>query len=139
MNDPTMPCRSASPGRLATGASLGTLKPSAEVLEDVALLLHQGALEAWAIADREGITSDLHYLGLGVYLAQGNAVALLPPDHAMSPSYPLIGPPAQTHPGHLVRSAETRLRSIVPDALPGLSSLVLEVCDLAREFADHGY
>jgi len=134
-----MPSSSASPGRLATGASLDTLEPSVEVLEDVALLLLQGALEAWAIADREGITSDLHYLGLGVYLAQGNAAALLPPDHAMSHGYPLIGPLAQTHPGHLVRSAETRLRSIVPDALPGLSFLVLEVCDLAREFAEHGY
>ena len=116
--------------------SEGGMPSMACVLEDVVLLLHRAALASWEIGDREGITSEMHYLGLGVYLAQGNAAALLPEDHVMSQSWPPVGPPAQTDPGLLVASAETRLRTLDPGALAGLSDLVLEMCDLVREFRE---
>ena len=114
-----------------------TMLDVVQALEDVALLLHQAALAAWEIGDREGITSELHYLGLGVYLAQGNAVALLPTDHVMSQSWPPPAPPGETDPARIVRSAESRLRMIPAEAVDGLSDLVLEVCDLVREFGEH--
>lgn len=109
---------------------------AAAVLEDVTLLLHQAALASWEIGDREGVTSEFHYLGLGVYLAQGNAALLLPDDHVMSQSWPPVGPPAQNDPAALIASAETRLRDLDPTVVAGLSDLVLEVCDLVREFRD---
>lgn len=108
----------------------------AAALEDVTLLLHRAALASWEIGDRAGVTSEFHYLGLGVYLAQGNAALLLPVEHVMSQSWPPVRPPAQTDPAALVASAETRLRDLDPAVVPGLSDLVLEVCDLVREFRD---
>jgi hypothetical protein len=122
--------------RVDASAWASTLGPGQD-LEDVALLLHQASLAAWEIGDREGLISEMHYLGLGVYLAQGNTVALLPADHVMSQSWPPVGPPAENDPGRLVDSVEKRLRALRSDAAPGLSDLVLEVCDLAREFREH--
>ena len=133
MNTPTT---ARDPGE--GGSRPGTPNPSVQVLEDVALLLHQAALDAWAIADRDGITSGMHHLALGAYLALGNAVALLPSAHEMSQDYPPTAPPAEFDPGRLVRSAETRLHAIAPDTVPGLSALIVEVCDLLRECRDHG-
>lgn len=152
MNTPTTPT-GPEPGHSSSSTSLSAtdgaprrgvgalvdIAPTARLvqdLEDVALLLHQAALAAWEIGDREGLTSEMHYLGLGVYLAQGNTVALLPADHVMSQSWPPVGPPAENDPARLVGSAETRLRALSPNATTGLSDLVLEVCDLAREFKD---
>jgi hypothetical protein len=109
----------------------------AQDLEDVALL-HQASQAAWAIGDREGLASQMHYLGLGVYLTRGNTLALLPAEHVMSHGYPAAGPPAENDPVRLVDSAENRLRVLRVDATPGLSDLVLEVCDLAREFREYG-
>ena len=144
MNTPTTPPADHHNGRYAaeagqprTAAAVAVVDDVIQAVEDVALLLHQAALAAWEIGDREGITSELHYLGLGVYLAQGNAVALLPTDHIMSQSWPLPAPPGETDPARIVRSAESRLRSIPAEAVHGLSDLVLEVCDLVREFGDH--
>lgn len=110
-------------------------------LEDVALLLHWASKAAWEIGDREGLTSQMHYLGLGVDLARNNTVALLPADHVMSHNWPPAQPPAQPaadNPARLVDQAEYRLRAFGPDAMPGLSDLVLQVCDLAREFREYG-
>lgn len=127
-----------SPGRPAVGA-LVDVAPVAQFvrdLEDVAILLHQAALAAWEIGDREGLASEMNYLGLGVYLAQGNTLALLPIDYVMSQTGLPVRPPAENNPARLVASAETRLRALFPDATAGLSDLVLEVCDLVREFRE---
>lgn len=123
MSSETAPSGAGTPGTVS-------------VLEDVVLLLHQAALACWEIGDREDITSEAHYLGLGVYLARGNAAALLPKDHAMPHKWPPVGPPVQTDPAQLVASAEIRLRALEPGALAGLSDLVLQVCDLVRELQD---
>ena len=143
MNTPTTPPADHHNGRYAkeagqppSAAAAATVADVIQAVEDVALLLHQAALAAWEIGDRGGITSELHYLGLGVYLAQGNAVALLPTDHIMSQTWPLPAPPGETDPARIVRSAESRLRSIPAEAVHGLSDLVLEVCDLVREFGE---
>ena len=116
----------------AAGAETGQWAGVVAVLEDITVLLHQAALAAWEIGDREGVGSEMHYLGLGVYLAEGNAAALLPPDHVMSQNWPPIGPPTQHDPAALVTSAETSLRALDPATVPGLPDLVLEVCDLAQ-------
>lgn len=128
-----------SPDDRAAGALVDIASPAGLIqgLEDVALLLHQASLEAWETGDDEGLTSQMHYLGLGAYLAQGNTVALLPEHHVLSHNWPPYGPPAENDPTKLVASAQHRLRCIAPNALPGLSDLVLEVCDLAREFREH--
>lgn len=133
MNPASTPSIPPGAGATSSGATSGPVQD----LEDVALLLHQASLAAWEIGDREGLTSEMHYLGLGVYLAQGNTVALLPADHVMSQSWPPVGPPAENDPARLVASAENRLRALRADVTPGLSDLVLEVCDLAREFREH--
>ena len=126
-----------SPGDTAEGGSSpGAIDSWVQVLEDVATLLHQAALGAWASADREGITSGLHHFALGAYLALGNTVALLPSAHEMSLDYPPIDPPAESRPERLVRAAEARLRAIAPGTVPGVSALVVEVCDLGRECPD---
>lgn len=114
------------------------LNHGVRALEDVVLLLHQAALAAWDIGDREGITSEFHYLGLGSYLAQGNAVALLPIGHLMPESWPPPTPPAETDPGRIVRSAETRLRSIPAGSFDGQAGLVLQMRDLVAEIGEHG-
>lgn len=106
-----------------------------EVLEAVVSHLHHAARGVWAALDQGGVTLDLQYLGLGVCLAQGNAAALLPDDH----DFTQAEPPAETAPVQLLRSAEQLLRRLPPDAAPGLSGLVVKVCDLVRENADHGH
>ena len=145
MNTPTAPPADhhnghydeAEAGQPRSAGAVAVVDDVIQAVEDVALLLHQAALAAWEIGDREGITSELHYLGLGVYLAQGNAVALLPTDHVMSQTWPPPAPPGETDPARIVRSAESRLRSIPAEAVPGISVLVLEVCDLVRELCGH--
>ena len=126
----------AEAGQARSAAAVAVVDDVIQAVEDVALLLHQAALAAWEIGDREGITSELHYLGLGIYLAQGSAVGLLPTDHIISQSWPLPVPPGETDPARIVRSAESRLRSIPAEAVHGLSDLVLEVCDLVRKFGE---
>ncbi len=106
-----------------------------EVLEAVVSHLHHAASGVWAVLDQGGVTLDLQYLGLGVCLAQGNAAALVPEGH----DFTQAEPPAETDPVLLLRSAEQLLRRIPPDSVPGLSGLVVEVCDLVRENADHGH
>lgn len=129
----------ASDDEIGPGSLVESASPTGLVqdLENVALLLHQASLAAWEIGEREGLTSEMHYLGLGVYIAQGNTVALLPEHHVMSQSWPPIGPPSENDPARLVASAQDRLRGISPNAPPGLSDLVIEVCDLTREFREH--
>lgn len=129
-------CDAPEVGALVDASTWASTSGMAQDLEDVALLLHEASLAAWEIGDREGLTSEMHYLGLGVYLAQGNTVALLPADHVMSQSWPPVGPPAENDPARLVASAENRLRALRSDATSGLSDLVLEVCNLAREFRE---
>jgi hypothetical protein len=128
------PTTARNPGE--GGSRPGMPNPSVQVLEDVALLLHQAALQGWVVADQDGIASGMHHLALGAYLALGSAVALLPSAHQMSQDYPPTVPPAEFDPGRLVRSAETRLRAIAPGTVPDLSALIVEVCDLIRECRD---
>ena len=109
---------------------------STAAIEDVTLLLHQAALAACDIGDREGATSEHHPLGLGIYLAHGHAARRLPDHHVISQDWPPVGPPAQNDPAALVTSAETRLRSLDPTTVTGLSDLIREGCDLVRECRD---
>lgn len=107
-------------------------------IEDVVFILHQAALAAWEIGDREGITSEFHYLGLGIYLACGNAAALLPADHRMSQSWPPPMPPAATDPVRLVRSAETQLQCMPVETVQELADLRIQLCELVAEIGEHG-
>ncbi|MDE0778483.1 MAG: hypothetical protein OSB43_19550 [Nocardioides sp.] len=49
-------------------------------LDSMSQLLHQAARTVWARADVDGPTSPLHSLGLGIYLAHGQTLLLLPED-----------------------------------------------------------
>jgi hypothetical protein len=109
----------------------------------VAQLLHAAALEVWSRADAQAPDSPLHALGLGVYLAQAQATALLPADY----EFPDRGVDHDVH-GlaeqgalRLLASAEELTRPLHkhrPD-LVGIADLVVDLCDLIREARSLGY
>jgi hypothetical protein len=103
----------------------------------VARLLHAAALEVWSRADAQAPDSPLHTLGLGVYLAQAQATALLPPDYQIPGRGvdPDVDEREEQGVLQLLASAEELTRPLPthrPD-LVGIADLVVDLCDLIRE------
>ena len=108
-------------------------------LGSIALLLHQAATQVWSDADRAATDSPLHDLGLGVYLAHGQASALLPEDYEL-PELEVDELEKRT-PLQLLTEAEELTRPLPlhrPDLVHG-SQLVVDLCDLIREARGLGY
>lgn len=99
-------------------------------------LLRHAALEVWKRADESGPQSDLHALGLGVYLTESKAAALLPDDHPIPD-----GEVESSNPRQLLEQAEKLTRNLPLDRpeLADASGLVVDLCDLIREARDVGY
>jgi hypothetical protein len=114
-----------------------------ERLGAVARLLHAAALEVWRRADAQAPDSPLHALGLGVYLAQAQATALLAADYQI-PERDVdtdVGELNQQGALQLLASAEELTRPLPthrPD-LVGIADLVVDLCDLIREARSLGY
>jgi hypothetical protein len=112
----------------------------------VARLLHAAALEVWSRADTQAPDSPLHALGLGVYLAQAQATALLPADYQIPDrgvDHDVDGLAELEEQGvlRLLASAEELTRPLPthrPD-LVGIADLVVDLCDLIREARSLGY
>ena len=100
-----------------------------DTLAAVARLLRHAVVPAWAQANAEGPRSTLHLLGLGIYNASCEAVAMLPADADLQGD-----PPDRDDVAELLLSAEELTRNIpVLDQTADISSLVLAICDLVRE------
>lgn len=110
-------------------------------LNSMSQLLHQAARTVWARAAEDGPASPLHSLGLGIYLAHGQAQLLLPED--------LVDVESDLELGREVDVDEVDLRTAVQllseveelsrplpvwraDLVHG-SQMVIDVCDLLRE------
>lgn len=107
-------------------------------LGEVVQLLHRAARLVWNVADHHEATSPLKSLGMGVFLAAGQATALLPESWDLH----ILGlDDDQRSPLQLLQAAEalTRSPSLHPGLVEGLSPLVVDVCDLIREARDLGY
>lgn len=109
----------------------------------VARLLHAAALEVWSRADRQAPDSPLHALGLGAYLAQTRATALLPDDFEIPERDLNAGVDELEGPDvlQLLTSAEELTRPLpmhLPDLI-GVCDLVVDLCDLIREARSLGY
>jgi hypothetical protein len=109
----------------------------------VARLLHAAALEVWRRADAQAPDSPLHALGLGVYLAQAQATALLPADYRIPERDvdPDVGELNQQGALQLLASAEELTRPLPthrPD-LVDIADLIVDLCDLIREARSLGY
>lgn len=121
-------------------------------LEQLILLLDRASRAFDRAADQAGTSSPLGWLGLGVFLAQAQAVELLPHghviadldqvDHLLTQSLEAAGrgPAAEHSALQLLRAAEQITCSGVLQHvdLPGLSPLVVELCDLIREASSVG-
>ena len=121
-------------------------------LEQLILLLDRASRECDRAADQAGTGSPLGWLGLGVFLAQAQAVELLPQGHVIADLDRVDalldrgldtggrGPAAEHSALQLLRAAEQITRSDVLQLadLPGLSPLVAELCDLIREASSVG-
>ena len=109
-----------------------------ERLGTAAHLLHHAALVVWSRAHDQAPDSQLHSLGLGVYLAEAQLSALLPDDHQV-PDLDIDAAALGTL--QLLTSAEELTRALPlhrPD-LVGASQLVVDLCGLIREARDLGY
>jgi hypothetical protein len=115
----------------------------------VARLLHAAALEVWSRADAQAPDSPLHALGLGVYLAQAQATALLPADYefrgrGVDPDVDELEELEELEEQgalRLLASAEELTRPLPthrPD-LVGIADLVVDLCGLIREARSLGY
>jgi hypothetical protein len=105
-------------------------------LGSITQLLHQAATQVWGDANQAAPDSPLHDLGLGLFLAQAQASALLPHD------YELRNVDLEEHtPLQLLTAAEELTRPF-PMHQPDLVhawQLVVDVCDLIREARRLGY
>ena len=121
-------------------------------VEQLVVLLDRASRELDRAADQAGTGSPLGWLGLGVFLAQAQAVELLPHGHVIvhldqvdelldQTFETAVLAPAPEHSAlQLLRAAEQITRS---DALqhadwPGLSPFVVELCDLIKEASSVG-
>ena len=121
-------------------------------LEKLILLLDRASRECDRAADQAGTGSPMGWLGLGVFLAQAQAIELLPHGHAIADLDQVDalldqaletagrGPAAEHSALQLLRAAEQVTRSDVLQRadLPGLSALVVELYDLIREASSGG-
>ena len=125
-------------------------------LEHLISLLDRASREIWHAADEAGAHSPLYWLGLGVFLAQAQAVELLPNGHMIADAEPVVdlalvdkvdtettarrGHCVQQSAAQLLRAAEqlTGSSSLHDAGLPGLSALVVELCGLIREAGNAG-
>lgn len=73
------PSTDPAPGQVLGHGPESTLETWRRV-DSMAQLLHHAARTVWARAEEDGPTSPLHSLGLGIYIASGQAQQLLP-DH----------------------------------------------------------
>lgn len=112
------------------------------LLASMARLLRQAARSVWARADEDGPGSPLYSLGLGIYLAHGQAQLLLPEELVDVESDLELGLDVDVDD---VRTAVQLLTEVeelcrpLPvwraDLIHG-SQLIIDVCDLLRE-AEH--
>jgi hypothetical protein len=102
---------------------------TAETLAGVVRLLRQGAVLAWAAADRAGAGSPGQLLAMGVDLAADQA------RHLVLDGTDVDGPvPVGDEPAGLLRSAELLLRRVSPVAgSEALDDLQATVADLVWE------
>jgi hypothetical protein len=102
---------------------------TAQTLARVVRLLRQGAVLAWAAADRAGAGSPGQLFALGVDLAADQARHLVPDDTEID------GPvPVGDEPAYLLSSAELLLRRVAPMAASdALDDLRATVADLVWE------
>lgn len=123
-----------------------------ERLEQLILLLDRASRAFDRAAAQAGAGSPLGWLGLGVLLAQAQAVELLPDGHVIADldrvdelldqTLETVGRgPASEHSAlQLLRAAEqiTRSDALLHADWPGLPPLVVELCDLIREASSVG-
>ena len=123
-------------------------------LEQLILLLDRASREIRRAADQAGTGSPLPWLDLGVFLAQAQAVELLPPGHVIADfdqvedlldqtlarTLPRLEPDVEHSGLQLLRAAEqiTRSEALQHADWPGLSALVVELCDLIKEASSLG-
>lgn len=106
-------------------------------LDSMSQLLHQAARTVWARADKDGPTSPLHSLGLGIYLAHGQTQLMIPEDLSdleMDLEYEVDAVDVRTA-AQLLTAVEELSRPLPlwrADLVHG-SQLVVDVCDLLRE------
>lgn len=99
-------------------------------------LLHQAATQVWGDANGAAPDSPLHDLGLGLFLAQSQASALLPNDYELRD----VDLEERTT-LQLLTEAEELTRPFPlhqPDLVYG-AQLVVDLCDLIREARGLGY
>lgn len=108
-----------------------TLSPhdTQETIAAIARLLHHAADRTARQAATEGPRSELHVLGLGLYVVAAEAALLAPPD--LDPYWPQ---PTHADPLELLRIAERLARAVpVNDETAGFSKVVVSLTDLLRE------
>lgn len=105
-------------------------------LAEAVHLLRQAALEVWNRVDNSGSRAALHALGVGIYLAEATAAALLPDGYQIPDTSVESSTPRQ-----LLEQAEQLTRNLPLDSpeLTGVSGLVVDLCDLIREARDAGF
>ena len=121
-------------------------------LEQLILLLDRAGRELHRAGAQAGTGSPPHWLAVGVFLAQARAVELLPKGHEVvdltrvgelldQTLDQILGvASAGEHSAlQLLRAADqlTRSKALLDADWPGVSTLVVELCDLVRE-ADRG-
>jgi hypothetical protein len=100
----------------------------------IAQLLHQAANQVWDQASQVSPDSPLHSLGLGVYLAQAQAGALLPENYVL----PDVNVEGRTSLQLLTEAEELTRRLPVQRPVVNGSHLVIDLGDLIREARDLG-
>lgn len=103
-----------------------------ERMAEVAQLLDQAALRAWDQAATADAQSPLHALGLGVYLARGNAAQLLSGDREVDELEDADEGEDKRSVFELLAAAEELIRPL-PRLDFAYADLVVELCDLMRE------
>lgn len=112
-------------------------------LADVVLLLHAASQAIRADVERAGPDFPLHSLGVGVDLAHNAAAVLLPEDYVL----PVVleqqlEETLEAGPLAMLEAAEARTRPLPvhdPALTGGVSTLLVQLCDLIREARGVGY
>lgn len=106
-------------------------------------LLDQAARTVWARVDRDGPASPLLSFGLGIHLAHGQVLLLLPSDLGTAGTDDDLGVDAfdERTTAQLLADAEKLSHALLLSRfdLLGGSQLVVVLCDLIREAEHLGY